>query len=90
MLPHHNIVEMEDSYLVREIALSPRRLACKDDHVVGFLNALNFAPQWQVLYFGQQAEEWWDAHEHTTWHTFIYFSRVEKAINLRIICIQYV
>ena len=36
MLPHHNIGEVEDSYLAREIALCTRRLTCEDGNIIGY------------------------------------------------------
>ena len=40
MLPHHNIGEVEDSYLAKEIALSTRRLTCDGGNVISCLNEL--------------------------------------------------
>ena len=39
ILPHHNIGEVEDSYLAREIAMCTR-LTCDDGNVISCLNAL--------------------------------------------------
>ena len=40
MLPHHNIDEVEDSYLARDIALFTRRLKCKAGNVIDCFDVL--------------------------------------------------
>ena len=46
MLPNHNIGEVEDSYLAREIALCPRRFTCKDGNVIHCLSGLDCPRDW--------------------------------------------
>ena len=40
VLPYHNIGEVDDSYLAREIALCTRRITCNDGNLLGCFSAL--------------------------------------------------